>query len=78
MDTSNRTSADRTSRRIEVEISKDLTLLAGQSRHQGYPTSKIQKGLVISLKGEDISEEGVGFGFPVLKFGDEARPSPCP
>ncbi len=72
MDPSNWTSVDRTFRGIEVEISRNLTLLAGQSRPQKHPTSKIQKGLVISLRGEDLSEEGVGFGVPVLKFGDEA------
>jgi hypothetical protein len=55
-----------------VEISKDLTLIVGRGGLQGYPTSKIEKGLVISLKGEDLCEEGVGFGVPVLKFGDDA------
>jgi hypothetical protein len=55
-----------------IEISKDLTLIVSQGSLQGYPTSKIEKGLVISLKGEDLSEEGVGFGVPVLKFGNEA------
>jgi len=72
MNSPNRTPVYRPSSGVEVEISKDLTLLAGQSRPQEYPTSKIQKGLVISLKGEDLCEEGVGFGVPVLKFGDEA------
>ncbi|MGC9515787.1 hypothetical protein [Methanocrinis sp.] len=57
---------------IEVETSPDLTLLAGQSRPGEYPTSKIQRGLVISQEGEELCEEGVGFGVPVLKFGDAA------
>ncbi len=57
---------------IEVEISEDLTLLAGQSRPREYPTSKIKRGLVISLEGEELCEEGAGFGLPVLKFGDAA------
>lgn len=63
---------DLTCRRVGVEISGDMTLIVGQGSPQGYPTSKIQKGLVISLKGEDLSEEGVGFGVPILKFGDGA------
>ncbi|HII07716.1 MAG TPA: hypothetical protein HA349_10505 [Methanotrichaceae archaeon] len=72
MNSPNQTPVDRPSRGIEIEISKDLTLLAGKNGYQGYPTSKIQKGLVISMKGENLCEEGVGFGVPVLKFGDEA------
>ncbi len=72
MSSQNQTPDGRTSRRIDVKISKDLILFAGQNRPQEYPTSKIQKGLVIFLKGEDLGEEGVGFGLPVLKFGDEA------
>lgn len=72
MNSPNRTPVYRPSSGVKVEISRNLTLLAGQSRPQEYPTSKIQKGLVISLKGEDLCEEGVGFGVPILKFGDEA------
>jgi len=33
------------------------------------PSSRIQKGLVLGLGDRDLSEEGVGFGLPVLKVG---------
>jgi hypothetical protein len=34
-----------------------------------FPTSRIQKGLVLEMEDRDLSEEGVGFGLPVLKLG---------
>lgn len=34
-----------------------------------FPTSRIQKALVLELGNRDLSEEGVGFGLPVLKLG---------
>lgn len=37
-----------------------------------YPTSQIQKGILLEYGGVDLSEEGTGFGVPVLKFGQEA------
>ncbi len=37
----------------------------------GYPTGRIQKGLVLALDGVDLVEEGLGFGVPLLKFGPE-------
>ena len=42
------------------------TLNAGTG---GFPTSRIQKGLILELGNRDVSEEGVGFGLPVLKLG---------
>lgn len=36
-----------------------------------YPASRIQKGLILKHGHRDLSEEGVGFGVPVLKFGHE-------
>jgi hypothetical protein len=36
-----------------------------------FPASRIQKGLVLGLGNRDLSEEGVGFGLPVLKIGSE-------
>lgn len=35
----------------------------------GYPTRRLQPGLVLFDKGQDLSEEGVGFGVPILKRG---------
>jgi len=37
-----------------------------------YPASRIQKGLVLRCGDRDLSEEGIGFGAPVLKFEEEA------
>lgn len=34
-----------------------------------FPTSRIQKGLVLEMGDRDLSEEGVGFGMPVIKLG---------
>lgn len=34
-----------------------------------YPSGRIQKGLVLWHENEDLSEEGVGFGVPVIKWG---------
>jgi len=42
------------------------TLDAGTGR---FPTSRIQKGLVLEIGDRDLSEEGIGFGLPVLKLG---------
>ncbi|MDO8577855.1 MAG: hypothetical protein Q7R50_01600 [Dehalococcoidales bacterium] len=35
-----------------------------------YPTSRIQKGLLLVCGKERLSEEGLGFGVPLLKFGN--------
>ena len=34
-----------------------------------YPSCRIQNGLVLFHENIDLSEEGVGFGVPILKFG---------
>lgn len=44
----------------------------GQIREaQGYPTRRLQRGLVLLDGDLDLTEEGVGFGLPVLKRGLE-------
>ncbi len=36
---------------------------------KGYPTRRLQKGLILLQDGQELAEEGVGFGVPVLKRG---------
>jgi hypothetical protein len=38
-------------------------------RRGSYPTSRLQKGLLLIHNGEELAEEAVGFGVPVLKRG---------
>jgi len=57
--------------RIEMPLGvclhfKDPEIVPGD-----YPACRIQKGLVLVLENRDISEEGIGFAVPVLKFGNE-------
>jgi hypothetical protein len=56
---------------INLPIIQDLTLtIAGKPDDRKiYPTSRLQKGLVLNHHGLDLSEEAVGFGLPVLKKG---------
>ena len=46
-----------------------LQLVSGTNRSGSYPTGRIQKGLVLYYDGQDLSEEAVGFGVPILKRG---------
>ncbi len=36
---------------------------------ENYPTSRLQKGLILISNGQELAEEGVGFGVPVFKLG---------
>lgn len=58
---------------VRVEMAGDISLLMRyQSNYKGdFPASRIQKGLILACNGMDLSEEGVGFGVPVLKSGRE-------
>ena len=38
-------------------------------RATGYPTARLQKGLLLADGENDLAEEGVGFGVPILKRG---------
>jgi hypothetical protein len=48
---------------IELQISSETNL------GTGYPTSRIQKGMVLICDGQSLVEEAVGFGVPILKRG---------
>jgi hypothetical protein len=59
---------------IHIPILMDVTLSIANSPHGGekYPTSRLQKGLLMSIQGQDLAEEAVGFGLPVVKQGLKA------
>ena len=67
--------------RTVFELGDGLTLAVTQPSGAGerpdpgggpYPTSGLQKGLLLLETGQELSSEGVGFGVPVLKRGPRA------
>jgi hypothetical protein len=58
---------------IKIPIDQEFSLLIVDKPDEAteYPTSRIQKGFVISKAGINLAEEAVGFGLPVLKRGLE-------
>jgi hypothetical protein len=46
-----------------------LRLADKLSGSDSYPTSRLCKGLILVHDGQDLDEEGVGFGVPVIKLG---------
>ncbi len=48
-----------------------LRLREPERQEQNYPSCRIQKGLLLFQRNKDMSEEGVGFGVPILKFRDK-------
>lgn len=59
----------------EMEITfpffQDIDLRIGPvlTNSKGYPSSRLQKGLILISDGQELAEEGIGFGVPVLKQG---------
>jgi hypothetical protein len=56
---------------ITVPISGDLALKMSDLAYSGnkFPTARLQKGFLLLKQDQDLAEEGVGFGVPVLKRG---------
>jgi hypothetical protein len=57
--------------RIEMPLGICLHIKNPEIEPVDYPACRIQKGLVLVHKNRDLSEEGIGFAVPVLKFGHE-------
>lgn len=56
-----------------ISIDGGISLLVREPEREKdeYPSCRIQKGLILIHGNKDLSEEGVGFGVPVLKFGQK-------
>ncbi|HMB44490.1 MAG TPA: hypothetical protein VKL21_01580, partial [Candidatus Methanoperedens sp.] len=57
--------------RIEMPLGICLHIKNPEIEPGEYPSCRIQKGLVLVHENRDLSEEGIGFAVPVLKFGHE-------
>jgi len=60
--------------RVDLQLSSGITLMIGSHLMNGkeYPTAAIQKGLIMIYEGQELCEEAVGFGVPILKRGLQA------
>jgi len=57
--------------RIEMPLGICVHIMDPEIEPGEYPSCRIQKGLVLVHENKDLSEEGIGLGVPVLKFGHE-------
>ena len=59
---------------ITVPLFSGLALKFGSALNSGgpYPTARLQKGLLLSDGSQNLVEEAVGFGVPILKRGLQA------
>jgi hypothetical protein len=54
---------------LPVHPDLHLVITSGSDHNSHYPTDRLQKGLLLVHRGQDLTEEAVGFGLPVLKCG---------
>jgi len=57
--------------RIEMPFGVCLHIRNPEIEPGDYPACRIQKGMVLVYENKDLSEEGIGFAVPVLRFGHE-------